>query len=99
MLSYGEFEKYILLIKEYSDKDEKISELMDTEGFINYSGKAVMAIVELLEKLMQDEKDQWIQYWLWECNFGRDAEERQVLDSEGIPIQFKTISNLYDMVF
>ena len=92
MLSFTEFEKYIKLIKEYEDKDSQISELLDTEGFITYSSPLITALVELLEVLMQDDTDNWIQYWLWECNFGETGE---AWDADGVIIPMNSIGDLY----
>ncbi len=95
MLDFIEFENYINLIIEYLDRDEKISELMNTEGFTNYSGELVIAIIRLLETIMEDTESNWIQYWIWDCDFGESLKDPKVWDEYSAPIPFETCEDLY----
>jgi len=96
MLSFNDFEKHMDTIIKYYKKDDALSEILEVEGFIVYSGELIDRIIELLEIVM-DDADEWIQYWCWECEFGNDAEGR-VQDKDGNNIPLKTIKDLYFML-
>ena len=95
MLTFEEFEGYINLIKDYCDRDDKMSELLNTQGFIMYSGPLTNAIVELLEITMDDQENKWIQYWLWDSNFGETA---TAWGKNGDEIPLKTLEDLYEVL-
>ena len=94
MLSLNDFENYINKVIKYYQKDSDLSDIMEVEGFIMYSSELIDVILNLLEEVMEDKEDQWIQYWCWECDFGKDA-ENIVHDADGKVIQLTTIKDLY----
>ena len=96
MLSYNDFEKHINTIKHYYDFDDKITEIFDVDGIVCYSSKAIDSIVNLLEVIMDDGTDNWIQYWMWELNFGVDDNNSVSIDNKNIPLT--TIKDLYSML-
>ena len=93
MLSYNKFEKVIDTIQKYYKKDDQLTELLEVEGFICYSGNIVDTLVDLLETVMEDVENQWISYWIWDCSFGTDAVDKIFVDD--YPIPFTTIKDLY----
>lgn len=95
MLSYLDFETHINTIKHYYDKDSEISDILDVDGIVCYTSKAISSIVSLLEILMDDKESEWIQFWCWECDFGQDAKDR-AWDKEENVIPLNTIKDLYD---
>jgi len=95
MITYTEFEKYILLIKSYHESDQQLSDILRTEGFITYNTELIGAVSRLLSKLTNDGAE-WIDYWLWECDFG--VRDMEVYDTDGNLIPFTTIQDLYRML-
>ena len=53
-------------------------------------------VVNLLEKLTEDEED-WIGYWAWENDYGRELEPDSV-KQHGEPVDLRTPSQLYDFL-
>lgn len=97
MLTFEEFEKYIKTIKKYSESDNKLGKILKSESFITYSYDAVNAITKLLEYAMNDSKNQWIEYWLWELDFGKEN-YRMKIEENGVEIPLTTIRDLYNML-
>lgn len=96
MISYNDFEKHINTIKSLYELDDKISVLFDVDGIVCHSTKAIESIVGLLEFITDDKENSWIQYWMWELNFGAD-DDNSVLDND-VPVPLTTIQDLYSMV-
>ena len=96
MLNYVDFTESILIIKEYYDKDRELTKILNTEGFVNFSSNIIEQLILLLEKLMDDEEDQWIQYWLWELDFGKDWKVGKVTTTKGTDVRLKTTKDLYE---
>jgi len=55
------------------------------------------AHLEIMQSAMQD-KDNWITYWYWELNKGKEAKADSVTDRDGKKIPIKTLGNLYDLL-
>ena len=55
------------------------------------------AIIKLLETEMQD-RHEWINYFCYELDFGRENERLKVYDSEDNEIPLKTADDLYNML-
>ena len=54
-------------------------------------------IIRLLEIAMND-KSNWIEYWIYECDCGKDAEKGGVRDKDGKDIPIKTMDDLYNLL-
>lgn len=63
-----------------------------------YSTGLENTIINLLETLFKDEEDNWIDYWIWELDFGEKYEEGTVTDEDGSIIPLKTAEELYDFL-
>ena len=97
MLTYEQFEKHIKVIEDCNEKDRLLGDIVGCEGIITYTMNATTSIVSLLEKIMQDEKNEWISYWLWELNFGRENHRLKVtMDGKEVPMT--TIEDLYNVL-
>lgn len=55
-------------------------------------------IVNLLETIFDDNKTNWISYWIWELDFGEKYKEGDVTEKDGIVIPLKTAEELYDFL-
>lgn len=52
-------------------------------------------LLELLRMIMEDEEDDWIGYFCYELDFGRDYKEGSITDADGEDIQLATVKDLY----
>lgn len=54
-------------------------------------------VIDLLEFIFND-KNQWISYWIFELDFGKDYEDGYVKDEHGEVIPLKATEDLYDLL-
>ena len=97
MLTFKEFNDYIKKIREqleYSDNlDDALRKMSpDFGGFFN---TAIDIAIDLLKRVMND-KDEWIEYYIYEANWGKTFKE--VYESDGTPIPLETIEDLYNII-
>jgi hypothetical protein len=101
-MEFWEFEKYINEIKQFYALRDGIDSVCHQYGRkldaeISFPD-LTYSIVNLLEKIMDDEKSSWIDYWIYELNFGEDYIEGCVTDLDGKVIPLKTTRELYDFL-
>lgn len=100
MIKKETFSKTINFLKEREDKVEEINKLFTEEFedsiFYPYSRHDRM-IVELLSEAM-DDRYGWIEYFLYETDYGRDLEPDSVQEADGTPIDITTPEKLYDLL-
>ena len=58
-------------------------------------GRYETLVVDSLKFGMNDEND-WISYWIYDCDMGK--RDMKVTDKGGQKIPIKTLSNLYDLI-
>lgn len=90
------FEQSIKTIKQLYDTDKKLTDLLHVEGFIDYSEVPISIITKLLEDAFID-IGEWIQFWMWECDFGKDSTNRAFIkeDDHDKPVKLDTVKDLY----
>ena len=96
MLSKLDFVNYLYELKEYHETCNKVS--VASNGGINlYDVTGIGDVtVDLLQNTMRDKND-WIPYWMYELNFGRDYRPGCVTrDGSEIPLQ--TFDDVYDLL-
>lgn len=100
ILTKKEFVDYIDFIKERDEKMEQINNLFTEEfedsvfyPYFKYEAK----LVGLLKTVMRD-KGEWIDYFIYERDYGRDLKFGDVMDSDGTPIPMSTAEELYDFL-
>lgn len=100
ILTKKEFVDYIDFIKERDEKMEQINNLFTEEfedsvfyPYFRYESK----LVGLLKTVMHDEGD-WIGYFIYDRDYGRDLKFGDVMDSDGTPIPMSTVEELYDFL-
>ena len=97
MISYEEFEDYMLRLKRLIEADMKVDGALrevspEFGGFHNEI--AIDLVLDMLKRLTHDECDN-ISYYIWEINWGEDWEEGYITDEDGTDIPMKTIKDLY----
>jgi hypothetical protein len=90
--------KSLCEISEFAGKLEAVlNEFSDREmpSFVSLT-KLEVLIYNVIRDSIEDEDD-WIGYWLWELNQGKDAKKCSVkIGGKCVPI--KTPENLYDLI-
>ena len=100
MLSKEMFIKCINFMKERNDAMGKINEVFTEEFedsiFYPYF-KYENMLSQVLKDTMQDKGD-WIEYFLYEGDYGRDLKPDSVTEADGTPIDITTPEKLYDFL-
>jgi len=89
------FKEALNIVRRNVRDDERLSLILNTEGFVNFTESSNSVIIKLLEEMTNDTSE-WIQYWCWECNFGKDTEGKVFIGDKNIDIS--TPDKLYDMI-
>ena len=102
-LSFDDFSKYLSIVEKdvsFHDSLYKLSNNFSEEIIqdftFDYPDLGVY-IIELLEKVFKDES-QWISYWCYELDFGRQYEENIIQDEYGKDIPLKTKEDLWNII-
>ena len=100
MLSKEMFIKCINFMKERNDAIGKINKMLTEEFedsiFYPYF-KYENMLSQVLKDVMQDKGD-WITYFLYEGDYGRDLKPDSVIEIDGTPIDITTPEKLYDFL-
>lgn len=102
-ITYEEFERYIDSIKMVLDVENSlmaISSDVRTKSkseFTLYYPSLISEVIELLGKEV-DDKDDWIGYFIFELDFGKQNDILQVKDSDGNIIPLRTTKDLWSIV-
>lgn len=106
MLTKEEFVDYMNTLKKIMDSDTMLSDALknfdscsDFGGFSNF--RAEDLIVTLLEKLMDDPKDEEygisdISYFIYDLEWGSNWTPDSITDANGNSIDLSTVEKLYD---
>ena len=103
-LSKEEFVDIINRLKEASDLVEKVEELFRNSrenidcDYCNAAGLQIShegIVVDLLQKLMHDELDENISFFIYELEYGKKFKQGDVMDGDR-PIDMETAEKLYD---
>ena len=97
MLSKLDFVNYLCELKEYHETCIKIS--VASNGSINLydATELVDVTVDLLQRAMRDKND-WIIYWMYELDFGKDYRPGCVTAEDGSDIPLQTFDDVYDVL-
>lgn len=101
MLSKEKFIEYMNFIKKMNESENRIQEVLQKEitdfrgGFL-YSNYEFM-YVKLLKEIMDDKND-WIEYFLYDLDFGAKWETGSVVEMDGTEMPLGTVENLYDLL-
>lgn len=66
-------------------------------NLINTDSNLIDCFIDLLKEQMND-KDNWIEHFCWELNFGEENYRLKVLDKEGKEIPLTTAEDLWDLL-
>ena len=80
----------------FTDEMNELFDKYKADGNI-YPPLCTSTVIDLLEFIFND-KDQWINYWIFELDFGKNYEDGYVKDEHGEVIPLKTTEDLYDLL-
>lgn len=64
----------------------------------SYCDELINSVVAALKSEMSDKKDSWIDYYMYELEFGRENGRLKVHDKNGVEIPLSTPEDLYDLI-
>ena len=100
MLTFEEFNKHIQAIKAHEDFQDSLHKLTSSFNRKDESQVEILFptlavnVAELLEKELGD-TNEWVSYWIWELDFGKQYEPGCVTDENGDEIKLETVKDLY----
>lgn len=104
-MNYTEFESKIKTIEKYIKDTRRLEDVISCDGIINFGEQLLQQNIELLEYIFDDQDTKWINYWLWELDFGeRNNKEKYddraltVHDEDGSEIPLESIEDLYNLL-
>lgn len=95
------FIETINFIKERNDAQNKIDKIFReefTDGLFWPYCRYETQIVKILEEIMGDKECQWISYYCWEKDFGRDKHLGNPTDRNGNEIPLTTPEDLWNLL-
>lgn len=104
MLTKKQFKKHILRLKELTNEQDKINNVMKKSKLADGFNVGLFGITwyeDLIIKILKDtfnDKSDWIGYWIYELDFGKDYKKGCVKSKEGKNIPLKTIDDLYNLL-
>lgn len=96
------FIEVISALKKQSDHDSKCTDafniILPEDRVVGYDNNIIMLqLITLLKLSFKDDSD-WIDYYIYEIDFGRDYVEGCVLSKEKKPIPLATPSDLWNLL-
>jgi len=97
------FSEIMELIKKQIEIDRKCNDafsiLLPNDYVSGYDNNIVFkALMKLLETIYDDSETKWIDYFLWELDFGKENDRLKVYDKNKKEIPLTTIDDLYNML-
>lgn len=103
IISYEEFERYIDSIQMVFNVENSLMAISSDvrakskNEFTLYFPSLITEVIELLGKAV-DDKDDWISYFIFELDFGKQNDILQVKDSDGNIIPLRTTKDLWNII-
>jgi len=103
MISKEQFTNTMQQFQAQTDFDYKCNgmfqQIFSNDWVTGYSNDILYnAIIELLENIFDDKENGWIQYWLYELDFGKKWVPGSITDSDSSIIDISTVEKLYDFL-
>ena len=97
------FVRIINAIDAQYSKDKENAKLLEkvfTDSTIipSYCDELTNSIIAALKSEMNDKKDSWIDYYIYELDFGRENDRLKANDKYGKELPLSTPENLYDLL-
>lgn len=89
------FEPILRWDKEYSEQAVALQKLYPSSYVTPEGGFLLDSYISLLEKYMKD-TEQWISYYIWECNLGKNPKE--ICIDKGNKYIIDSLEKLYGII-
>lgn len=102
-ISFDDFKKYIMAVKNVFEFQEDIFSVSNKFNKTSSDETEICfptlssEVVSLLSKITKDNAG-WIEYWIFELNFGEKYKDGTVKDENGNNIPLKTIEDLWAFI-
>lgn len=103
-MDYIEFEKTIKALMDMEDFCSTLTmacgELMKRNGTIDCEMMIPTLtdyVIRLLEIILND-KNEWVSYFVFDLNFGREYKDGMITDKDGANIKLATTQDLWDLL-
>lgn len=96
-ISYEEFFDCISKIIVHYEKLNRYSKILSFD-FIQDLQEVSDQLEFVLIKLCNDEEGGWINYWLWELDFGKKYYEGSIVDENNEFVRLETIKDLWNLL-
>lgn len=79
---------------------EAFSTILPNDFVTGYDNHFILhQLIKLLEIAFGDcHKDSWIEYFIYELNFGKSYKDGDITNEDGTPIDLSTVDKLYDFL-
>ena len=99
MLSFSEFEKVLNNVKRFWDRLDEI--YMATDGCFDIwtltNGGCIDDVLTLIQRMFKDDEE-WVNYWVYDLNWGLNYKSGCVRNADGSDIKLETLRDLYDFL-
>lgn len=83
-------------INDYGDALYSLNKEFNVDGWI-FGLDGINTVLYLLKEIFKD-KDEWIDYFVFELNYGKDYKQGMIKDGDGKEIDLSTSDKLYDFL-
>lgn len=99
VLSFESFKSYLDSIRNLWSFEDEMNTVIRTHGGDDCSiwPSGWTDILSLLEFIFND-KEEWISYWIYELDWGKEYEDGSILNKNGSVIKLETEKELYDFL-
>lgn len=84
--------------EEMSYVNKALMRALDPEFGGIYPTKLFKLLLDLLVKIFQDEEREWLEYFIFELDFLRDADKYSITYADGTPIDVSSWDKVYDFL-
>jgi len=88
--------EFIALRKDEDKLQEAMKKFDPDFGYFSL-GRYETLFINTMKKALNDKYD-YLDYWIYDLNFGKEAKKNSVTEKDGTPIPIKTLDNLYDII-
>ena len=97
-ITYEEFEQHLLSVKDMMEFQDEFTALVSRHGGDCFMLPSMIdGMVNLLELITKD-RDEWIEYYIYELDFGKKYIRGDIVDENGNIIELITIQDLWDLL-
>ncbi len=102
MISKEDFVKAIDAVRDNWDCEDEMNKVLvdhGNDGYVFLGGRCMDAVINLLHAIFgKADKDEWISYFCFDLDFGRDYHKGTIRDDDGSDIDLFTAEDLYDFL-